>query len=111
MFTVRAIVSSRGGGIATSWTHMPLGRSYPTILRLRACSDEHNYRDSKLSRELSQEYQPAVSPGRVPGRCGYISWAHPSTVTRSKRPIQEGSHGIPAALAPLVTLSKLAVRT
>src|SRR5712664_4074322 len=37
--------------------------------------------------------------------------AHPSIVTGAKRPRREGSHGIPAALSPLVTLSTPTLRT
>src|SRR6266542_1501747 len=37
--------------------------------------------------------------------------AHPSTAKGAKRPRREGSHGLPAALALLVTPSKPAVRT
>src|SRR2546430_11823034 len=37
--------------------------------------------------------------------------AHPPTVTRTKRSIREGSHGLPAALSPLVTPSTPAVWT
>jgi hypothetical protein len=59
--------------------------------------------------------------GRIPVSCG--SWAvylRPAdkshklirpTVSRAKRPSREGSHGLPAALSPLVTPSTPAVST
>jgi hypothetical protein len=47
----------------------------------------------------------------VPEPCGYISQAHPPTVTRAKRSGRAGDHDLPVALSPLVTPSKPAVWT
>ena len=76
---------------------LPWGQAHPVVVQGTA-QFPHQITDAFFPQADAVFHDTA---GRVPVHCGSIPQAHSSTVTRTKRPRREGSHGLPVAVQHL----------